>query len=67
MSSSLIPEVMNCAKPPSPSGTPIAAYVAPASSRAASTSFCRTGSTACSAAIASTASESASEESMSPW
>ena len=45
ISFSLMPEVMNCAKPPSPSGTPSAAYRAPASSRAAWTSFWRIDST----------------------
>ena len=56
ISSSLIPDVMNDANAPSPSGMPSAAYFAPASSRAESTSRCSTGSTSCSAAIASTTS-----------
>src|SRR3954468_10441543 len=54
-SSSLMPDVMNRSNAPSPSGTPIAAYRAPASSRAASTSRWSTFSTDSSAAIASTA------------
>ena len=43
---SVIPDVMKRANPPSPSGTPIAAYRAPASSRAVSTICSRMGSTA---------------------
>src|ERR687896_1120168 len=53
---SLIPEVRNRRKPPSPSGRPRAAYRAPASSREPSTSRCKTSSTDSSAATASTAS-----------
>src|SRR5438105_5588054 len=52
----VIPEVMKCENPPSPSGTPIAAYRAPASCRAASASRSRTGSKRCSAAIVTTTS-----------
>src|SRR4051794_10043919 len=56
MSSSLIPEVMNWAKPPSPSGTPMAAYWASTSPRAACARRCSIGSIVASAAMASTAS-----------
>ena len=56
ISSSLMPEVRKRRKPPSPSGSPSAAYRAPASSRELSTSRCRTSSTDTSAATASTAS-----------
>ena len=45
ISSSLMPETRNLRKPPPPSGMPSAAYRAPASSRAESTSCCRTSST----------------------
>src|SRR2546423_5353586 len=59
ISLSVMPEVRNWPKPPSPSGPPGAAYRACASSRALSTSRCRTSSTDSSAATASTASLSA--------
>ena len=51
-----MPEVRKRRKPPSPSGSPSAAKRAPASSRALSTSRCRTSSTESPAATASTAS-----------
>ena len=56
-----MPEVMNCAKPPSSSGIPSAAYRALLSERAVSASFWRTASTDSSAVIASTASLIASK------
>jgi hypothetical protein len=51
-----MPAVRKRRKPPSPSGSPSAAYLAPASSRALSTSRYNTSSTESSAATPSTAS-----------
>src|SRR3954466_15150360 len=55
-SSSLMPELRNWLNPPSPSGSPSAAYRADASSRALCTRRCSTSSTASSEATASIAS-----------
>ena len=58
---SVSPEVTNCEKPPSPSGTPIAAYRAPVSFRAASASRVSIGLTETSEATVRTASLSTSK------